>query len=257
MSVAAVSERPAALTADEPPASAASAYGPDRVFVHLRDAEQPDEAEDAFVRALADGGHPTVTVDAYGLADLGRLFYLLEFATAVAGWVLEVNPFDQPDVQEAKDNTARVLREGAPEIRDVEADGVRELIDGLAPPRYLAIMGYLPASEAVDAAIARLRAAVRDRTGAATTFGYGPRFLHSTGQFHKGGPDTGAFLQLVHDGAGDLEIPGESLSFRRLIDAQADGDLETLGAHGLPAARVRLDEGDLAAAIDDITEGLR
>jgi transaldolase / glucose-6-phosphate isomerase len=101
---------------------------------------------------------------------------------------------------------------------------------------------------------------VADEPPASAASAYGPdrvRFLHSTGQFHKGGPDTGAFLQLVHDGAGDLEIPGESLSFRRLPGAQADGELETLGAHGLPAARVRLDEGDLAAAIDDITGDLR
>jgi len=99
-----------------------------------------------------------------------------------------------------------------------------------------------------------------DEPPASAASAYGPdrvRFLHSTGRFHKGGPDTGAFLLLVHDGAGAVEIPGESLPFRRLIDARADGDLKTLGAHGLPAARVRLDEGDLAAAIDDITGDLR
>jgi transaldolase/glucose-6-phosphate isomerase len=239
--------------ADEPAAAEAGAYGSDRVFVYLRNDERPDEEHESLVKGLARGGHPTVTVDAHGLEDLGRLFFVMEFATAVAGWALELNPFDQPNVQEAKDNTARVLREGAPDVSDADDAELRELLGGLEPPRYLAIMGYLPYSGAVDAAVARLRAAVRDATGAATTFGYGPRFLHSTGQLHKGGPATGTFLQLVHDGGEDLEIPGETNSFRELIDAQADGDLQTLRSHGLPVARVRLAAGDLAGAIDELT----
>ncbi len=115
-------------------------------------------------------------------------------------------------------------------------------------------MGYLPYDGAVDEAIERLRAAVIERHGVATTFGYGPRFLHSTGQFHKGGPATGRFLQLVHDSDADAEVPGQPYSFRTLIDAQADGDLQTLRGHGLPAVRVRLPAGDLAGSITRLQE---
>jgi hypothetical protein len=102
----------------------------------------------------------------------------------------------------------------------------------------VAIMGYLPYSTETDAAVARLRARIVEEHGVATTFGYGPRFLHSTGQLHKGGPPTGAFVQIVDDPATDLEIPGEPYTFATLIRAQADGDLQTLRAHGLDAVRV-------------------
>jgi transaldolase / glucose-6-phosphate isomerase len=229
-----------------------SGYGADRVFVHLRDADAPDAGHADALAALAAAGHPTVTLTAAGPSDLGRVFFFAEFATAVAGWVLGINPFDQPNVQEAKDNTAKVLAEGAPE--GLQDGSLSELLDGLAPPSYVAIMGYLPYDDAVDAAVAGLRSKLIERFGVATTFGYGPRFLHSTGQFHKGGPATGRFLQLTHDAGADLDVPGQSYSFRTLISAQADGDLQTLRGHGLPAARVRLPAGDLAGAITRLQE---
>ena len=128
--------------------------------------------------------------------------------------------------------------------------------DGLAAPHYVAIMGYLPYDEATDAAISRLRAKLIETYGVATTWGYGPRFLHSTGQYHKGGPPTGRFLQLVHDDITDTGVPDTDFGFRRLIDAQADGDLQTLRGHDLPAVRVRLDAADLPAAIDRLSERL-
>jgi hypothetical protein len=193
-------------------------------------------------------------VTAAGAADLGRVFFFSEFAVAVAGWALGINPYDQPNVQEAKDNTAKVLDEGTPE--GLEDGSLGELLAGLAAPGYLAIMGYLPYDAEVDRAVTGLRAAVIERFGVATTYGYGPRFLHSTGQFHKGGPATGRFLQFVHDATDDLDVPGKPYSFRTLINAQADGDLQTLRAHGLPAARVRLPAGDLAGAISRLQEGL-
>ena len=234
--------------ADEP-LPAADAYGPDRVFLHLRNTEAPDASHDAHIAALADVGHPTITVHAAGPDDLGRVFFLSEFATAVVGWVLEINPFDQPNVQQAKDATKRVLDEGSPELEDGD---LATLLGGLKPPGYLAIMGYLPYSDEIEAAVGRLRNAVIDGHHVATTYGYGPRFLHSTGQFHKGGPPVGRFLQLTHDAGADAEIPGEPFDFRTLIDAQADGDLQTLRDHGLEAVRVRLNSGDLPGAIDDL-----
>jgi hypothetical protein len=192
-----------------------------------------------------------------GQTDLGSLFFFAEFATAVAGWVLGINPFDQPNVQEAKDNTGKVLERYAqdgrlPEAEDASDDALRSLLGLVEPGRYLAIMGYLEHSDEFDAAVAELRAAVRDAKRAATTFGYGPRFLHSTGQFHKGGPKDGVFLQLVHDGGEDAEVPEAGYSFTTLKNAQAIGDLETLRAHGLPAERVRLD-GDRVAALRALT----
>ena len=184
---------------------------------------------------------------------LSGLFFDFEFAVAVLGWALGINPFDQPNVQEAKDNTNKVLAESP----DAPEDGdLAELLDGLEPPHYVAIMGYLPYEEAVDEAIGRLRSALIETHGVATTWGYGPRFLHSTGQYHKGGPPTGRFLQLVHDSDADADVPGEAFDFRRLISAQADGDLQTLRSHDLPAVRVRLDASDLPGAIDRLADAL-
>jgi glucose-6-phosphate isomerase len=236
-------------------------YGSDRVFLYLRDEGNPDSERDAAIEALGAAGHPTVTVGVEGATDLGSLFFFAEFATAVAGWVLGINPFDQPNVQEAKDNTARVLERYAQEGRLPEADdatdeALRGLIAQVETGRYLAIMGYLEPSDEFEAAVAELRAAVRDAKRAATTFGYGPRFLHSTGQLHKGGPPTGVFLQLIHDGNEDAEVPEAGYSFTTLKNAQAIGDLETLRGHGLPAERVRL-EGDRVASLRALTEKVK
>jgi glucose-6-phosphate isomerase len=240
---------------DEPLSEAVEVYGEDRVFAYRRNPHQPEERLDATIEALAGAGHPTITLPVHGAADLGRIFFLTEFAVAVAGWVLELNPFDQPNVQEVKDATARVLesRAEAGSAGSAGSDGLRALLSDLRPPGYLAILGYMPASEALEAAIAELRIAIRAATGVATTFGYGPRYLHSTGQLHKGGPGTGRFLQIVSRSERDAEIPGAGYSFGTLIAAQAAGDLETLRAHGLPTERVDA-EGDPAAAVRALTE---
>jgi glucose-6-phosphate isomerase len=222
--------------ADEP-LLASDAYGDDRVFVHI---ELRDDDHARRLEALREAGHPVITIRALGPADLGRIFFLSEFAVAVAGWVLEINPFDQPNVQEAKDNTNRVLKEGSPGL---DPGSLTELTDGLEPPAYYAIMGYLPYSDETEAAVADARRRLVERYGVATTWGYGPRFLHSTGQFLKGGPKVGRFLQIVDEPAEDLEVPGEPFTFATLIRAQADGDLQTLRDHGLPA--VRIDVKDL------------
>ncbi len=231
-----------------------SQYGEDRVFAYLRDADAPDPQIDAVIEKLADAGHPTLTLRTDGASDLGRIFFLAEFAIAVAGWVLEINPFDQPNVQEAKDNTQRVLDSGSvPKLSEATDDNLRALLGDASPPQYVAILGYLPYSEELDEAVDELRATIRAATGVATTFGYGPRFQHSTGQLHKGGAPVGRFLQLTNEPREDAEIPGAGYSFGTLIASQSAGDLETLRAHGLPAERVRLD-GDPAAAVRALTE---
>jgi transaldolase / glucose-6-phosphate isomerase len=238
--------------ADEP-LGEPDVYGDDRVFAYLRNADEPDEDLDAKVQALAKAGHPTITMAAHGPSDLGRIFFFAEFATAVAGWVLGINPFDQPNVQEAKDNTAKVLEmPEPPQIEEASDDALRALLGQAEPPHYVALMGYVKPSDEVDEAVAELRRTIRDATKATTTFGYGPRFLHSTGQFHKGGPPTGLFLQLVDEPKEDAEIPEADYSFGRLIRAQADGDLMTLRGHDRPAERVRL-KGDPAEAVRELT----
>ena len=239
--------------ADEPLGPPA-AYGEDRVFVHMPDVGAPDQAMDELAAALADAGHPVITMPVRSARDLGRIFLAWETAVAVAGWGLGINPFDQPNVQQAKDATTRVLA-------DYEARGqltvpatatgeqLRSLLLGASPPQYVAIMAYTRPTAEFDAAAAQLRAAVRGATAATTTFGYGPRFLHSTGQFHKGGPPTGRFLQLLHDGPEDVAIPGAPYTFTTLKEAQAIGDLSTLRELSLPAERVRLPGADPAGAL--------
>jgi glucose-6-phosphate isomerase/transaldolase/glucose-6-phosphate isomerase len=150
--------------------------------------------------------------------------------------VLEINPFDQPNVQEAKDATKGVLDGGRP--ADLDPGDLDALLDGIGPPRYVAIMAYTPYTDAVESAAARRRERLLTEHHVATTFGYGPRFLHSTGQLHKGGPKTGAFIQVVHEPSTDFEIPGERFTLATLFRAQADGDLQTLRAHGLDAVRI-------------------
>jgi glucose-6-phosphate isomerase len=237
------------LPVAQEPVGPTDVYGDDRVFAYLRDSENPEERLDQAIAALADAGHPTLTLSTHGASDLGRIFFLAEFAVAVAGWALEINPFDQPNVQEAKDNTKRVLEGGTvPVVEEASDEALRALLGDAGPPNYVAIMGYLPFSEELDVAVSELRETIRAATGAATTFGYGPRFLHSTGQLHKGGAPNGRFLQLVNDPSRDADIPGAGYSFGTLIAAQSAGDLQTLRDHGLAAERVKL-QGDPAQGV--------
>jgi glucose-6-phosphate isomerase len=213
--------------ADEPVGDAEH-YGDDRVFVHLKGEKGGLEEE---LGNLAHDGHAVITIPTQGAKDLGRIFFFAEFATAVSGWALGINPFDQPNVQEAKDNVKRVLSEGVP---DIPTGSLDDVLDGVGPPSYVAFMAYTAPDAELDEKMAKLRAEVRERTKATTTFGYGPRFLHSTGQFHKGGPSTGVFVQLVADVTDDVDIPEEEFSFGTLLQAQAAGDLQTLQSHDLP-----------------------
>jgi glucose-6-phosphate isomerase len=237
-------------------------YGDDRVFVQLW-LEGGDNAElDALAGALAAEGRPVVVIDVEDAYDLGREFFRWEFAVAVAGQVLDINPLDQPNVQESKDNTKRVLdefeRSRQLDIEGVEgrrapiaigADGrmqedidaaIRSLFDSLRPHDYFAITAYIEQTDESDERFADVRGAIRDARRVATTLGYGPRFLHSTGQLHKGGPPEGVFLQVTADDVPDRRIPTEPFTFGQLKRAQAIGDLQALRKHGRPALRVHL-----------------
>ncbi|MGH2901947.1 MAG: glucose-6-phosphate isomerase, partial [Solirubrobacteraceae bacterium] len=247
-----------AVPVTDEPLGPLDAYGDDRVFCYLRGMDEPDEELDAQVTALAAAGQPTVTLSAGGPEDLGRIFFFAEFATAVAGWALAINPFDQPDVQVAKDTTGRILGEiaGGGELhepQDAGDDALRALLGEAGPGDYVALLGFMAPSEAVDAALSQLRDAIREATRATTTFGYGPRYLHSTGQLHKGGPADARFLVLVHDGDEDVAIPGQPFSLRVLKNAQAFGDLETLRARGRRAEKLRLHGDDPAGAVRELT----
>jgi hypothetical protein len=243
------------------PLGSPDAYGDDRTFLHLHDPDAEDGGTDAQVAELVKAGHPVITVTVKSdPTDLGRIFFFSEFATAVAGWVLGINPFDQPNVAEAKAATKEVLdgigaATGVPEEPDASDADLKALLDE-GPPAYVAILGYLAETPALDEEVASLREVIRRRAKAATTFGYGPRYLHSTGQLHKGGPSTGRFLQLVHRADEDVEVPKAGYGFETLKAAQALGDLRTLRAHDLPVARITL-TGDPAAAVRSLTDKIR
>lgn len=231
-----------------PDAAEVDEFGGDRVFVHIANSDQPHAANGELMQALELSAQPVFQLATSGPEDLGRLMFAFEFAIAVLGHELMINPFDQPNVQEAKDATKRVLASGDVAL---EFDSIKELAALLADasvPGYVAIMGYLEPGEPFEAAVSDLRQVIRAQTGVATTFGYGPRFLHSTGQLHKGGPPNGRFIQLIHDSGNDAAIPGESYGFRTLKHAQAIGDLEALKAHGRSAVCLEL-VGDATAAL--------
>jgi transaldolase / glucose-6-phosphate isomerase len=207
-------------------------YGPDRLFVAVGD--------HGALEALGDAGHPVVGLPETTGEGLGAEFFRWEFATAVAGAWLGINPFDQPNVAEAKEATRRLLDTDTRD--DPGFDDPEPLLASLEPGQYLAIQAYVEPTGETEAALQRARLAIRDRHRVATTVGFGPRYLHSTGQFHKGGPPTGAFLQIVDTAREvDLPIPDKPFSFGTLLDAQALGDLQSLRQRGRPVARLTLE----------------
>ncbi|HET7236537.1 MAG TPA: glucose-6-phosphate isomerase [Actinomycetota bacterium] len=215
------------------PLGAPDAYGDDRVFVAIGEHEGVD--------ALEHLGHPVVRLAYEDPEQIGGEFFRWEMATAIASHVLGINAFDQPNVQEAKDATEEIL--AADSVEDPGTEDLGALLKEIRPGDYVAILAYLDRTSETDAAIERARVALRDRHRVATTTGFGPRFLHSTGQLHKGGANNGVFIQ-VTDGAReqDQPIPGQPYTFGTLIDAQALGDLRSLRNRGRRVARVRLEQ---------------
>ena len=238
-------------------------YGDDRVFAYLRMANDPQHEG---VRALEKAGQPVLTLTLRDRKEIGGEFLRWEIATAVAGHLLEINAFDQPNVQESKDNTKTVLAEFAakhrlPDVETVAAAAaggeLKSLFAKLKSGRsYFAVMSYTGRNQASERSLRAIRSAVRDRHQVATTSGYGPRFLHSTGQLHKGGPPEGVFLQVVQEDTADVSIPGQPYGFSVLKQAQAIGDLRSLKSRRLPVLRVSIGRrhGQGWAALVDAVE---
>lgn len=233
-------------------------YGRDRLFVYLTLAGADDAANGKMLDRLAAAGHPVIRLELKDRYDLGAEFFRWELATSVAGSILTVHPFDQPDVQGSKDNTDRLLdrfrRDGRlPPM--AQSGSLPVLLTQAKPGDYLAIMAYIQQNREVEGLLTELRRRVGERLSIATTVGYGPRFLHSTGQLHKGGPATGLYLQLTADYPSDAPIPGQEYDFGVLATAQAIGDLGALQSLGRRAVRVHLGHdpaGGLRRLLEDL-----
>jgi glucose-6-phosphate isomerase len=255
-------------------------YRKDRIFAYIRYAGTADSSQDAKVKAIEAAGHPVVTIEIADLYEIFGQFFTWEVATSVAGSVMGINPFNQPDVESAKIETrtltaayeetgklparepvlegegfklyatesyAATLKAAAP--AGTLAGYLRAHLSQIHEGDYFAALAFLPMFAENEAAIQRLRHKVRDKKRVATCLGFGPRFLHSTGQDYKGGPNTGVFLQITADHTVDVEIPGQKLTFGVVIDAQAAGDLAVLESRGRRAMRVHLGV-DLAAGLE-------
>ena len=255
------------------PAGAAGAYGRDRVFVHVCMTGEATPDLDASMRALEAAGHPVMRTELADKTDIGQEFFRWEVAVAAAGAVLGIHPFNQPDVQLAKDLAQQAMQkdggatppdpgktampdEVAVDRRDTLVGTLRAWLATVRPGDYVGVQAYLAPSSATTAALDAMRQALRDRLRVATTLGYGPRFLHSTGQLHKGGPNTGLFLQIVDDPPHDLAVPETTYTFGALIRAQALGDLAALHRRGRRLVPVNLGR-DVAGGLARVAEALR
>jgi transaldolase/glucose-6-phosphate isomerase len=261
------------------PLGGPAVYGQDRVFVSVSMGTS-SQGMKSKLDALAAAGHPVAYRQLTDLYDLGAEFFLWEFATACAGWRLGINPFDQPNVQESKDATKELLNtfvsqgslpEQAPLVAENEltffaeghtrqalpatsvSDALRAHLATVKQGDYIALLNYIEETPAIEARLQEIRTLLRDTTKCATTTGFGPRFLHSTGQMHKGGPDTGVFFQITARDKHDFPVPGEPYSFSILKQAQALGDFRSLVAHGRRALRVDLG-ADLPAGLQRLHE---
>jgi transaldolase/glucose-6-phosphate isomerase len=242
-------------------------YGDDRVFAYLRFEPAPDSNQDEHLRALEAAGHPVIRISVKDIYDLPQEFFRWEIATAVAGSVLGINAFNQPDVEASKVETRKLTSEyeksgslprekpifeqagiqlfadprNASEVnRGNLAGHLKAHLDRIQPADYFAVLAYIQMNEEHEARLQEIRHAVRDAKQVATCLGFGPRFLHSTGQAYKGGPNDGVFLQITCDDIQDLPVPGASYTFGVVKAAQARGDFQVLADRGRRALRVHL-----------------
>jgi transaldolase/glucose-6-phosphate isomerase len=260
----------------EEPVGKPGVYGDDRLFVMLRLGDEPSQV-DMQDETLVAAGLPAVILQMRDAYDLGAEFFRWEFATAVAAVSLQIDPFDEPNVKESKDNTGSVLADyektgnlpqetpsatgnGAAVYGGAPAGSVEEALlahlGEARPGDYVAIMAYVDSSNLNDGPLQAFRSAIRDRYRVATTMGFGPRFLHSTGQLHKGGPNTGVFIQVTCDDTVDASIPGKPFTFSVLKRAQAAGDLQSLRSHGRRVIRLHF-EGKLNTRLEQLARSLR
>jgi len=253
-------------------------YGDDRVFVSISPRDISEQTQ-SKLDALAAAGHPVVYRKLADIYDLGAEFFEWEFATACAGWRIGINPFDQPNVQEAKDATKELLSSferrgrleprtqlatddlitiyGAEESEEQSVDEVlRAHLATIKPGDYIAFLNYIEETPEIDRQFQALRTELRDTTKCAVTIGYGPRFLHSTGQLHKGGPDTGVFFQIIANDEVDFAVPGEPYTFSILKQAQAQGDFRALAKRGRRVIGIDLGN-DTLRGLEELNHRLR
>jgi transaldolase/glucose-6-phosphate isomerase len=234
-------------------------YGNDRLFVCVR-----MRASDmtSTLKGLADAGHPVVDFVLDDALDIGEIFFTWELATAVAGALIGIDAFDQPNVQESKDNTKRLLEEfktsgtmktDQTQVKPDDAEAIGALLAGVKPGDYVALTEYFAETPERDKNIAAIRETIGRELHVATTTGYGPRFLHSTGQLHKGGPATGVYMQLTGGGHAEIPIPNETFGFGVLVRAQAIGDLQSLASRKRRAVSVDLG-ADIEAGLNALTK---
>jgi hypothetical protein len=251
----------AIIPVDREPLGAPAVYSTDRIFVYLRLTSAPDAAQDRAADALEAAGHPVIRIAMADAYDLGSEFFRWEFATAVAGAILRINPFNQPDVEASKIATKKLTSEfeatgslpaEAPGMEEdgikvfgqvvgsTLADSLRAHLNSIKANDYFALLAYIEMNPAHESALTAMRQRVRDAKRVATCLGFGPRFLHSTGQAYKGGPNNGVFLQITADDAHDLAIPEQKYTFGIVKAAQARGDLTVLRERGRRALRIHL-----------------
>ncbi|MBL8097574.1 MAG: bifunctional transaldolase/phosoglucose isomerase [Anaerolineales bacterium] len=231
------------------PIGSPDVYGNDRIFVYLRQNGEHDES----VAQIQKAGHPIIQSPISNLYEVGGEFFKWEIAISIACHILGINAFDQPDVQDSKlrtiakikdfQTTGKLAEVDLNEIKDAKKV-LSDLLSNAKDNSYVSINAYVPRNKEMITAIQNLRVKIREKTKCAVTAGFGPRFQHSTGQFHKGGPNTGLFIQVVYDAKDDFEIPNQGLSFGTLIRAQALGDYEALIAAGRKAVRINLSNLD-------------
>lgn len=240
------------IPVDREPLGSPSVYGADRVFVYERLEDAADPEQDQAVEALEAAGHPVVRLSVPDVYHLGAEFFRWEIATAVAGAIIAVNPFDQPDVEAAKIATKKLTsafeesgslppEQDVVRISDTDLqDRMRAILNGIRSGDYFGILAYIQMNGAHEGILQTVRRKIRDSKKVATVLGFGPRFLHSTGQAYKGGPNTGVFLQITCDDAKDVAVPGQKYSFGVVKAAQARGDLEVLRQRGRRTLHVHL-----------------
>ena len=216
-------------------------YSDDRCFIYIKIGE--DKELDSFIQKIEENGHPTVKYELDNEEDLGREFFRWEFATALLGALLNINPFDQPNGQLSKDITARFLLEDVSYLDNdlpYSFSSLNEMLFSAKPNSYLAIMAYIDNNYETNKILKSLRKRIVSKFGIATTLGYGPRFLHSTGQLHKGGINSGLFLQITEINRLDFTIPGEDYSFSKLVSSQAFGDRLALALNARKVMHVNI-----------------